>query len=493
VRLNLIRALLALFALCVSCSAFADNHADRQDAYEHCMAQTSAGANAVFAQVRDAHPGYSTSWDDSPYCSAEGSPGHYVGRAKFHWDNTCCGPAVPVYTNYEHPEWHFWTQECPDGSTWNPDTHTCSAPCANLPPLTGGWAVTGAEVCSGGCAYAPVPGGIFAFKKIDGISYWGTSGWAPTGGTCGVPTVADPPPDRDGDGVSDGLDGAPDNPGDTGGKDPPEDPPDGDGDGKPDCGGSGQAQCPDKTDPNNHQSSGGGNCSSPPVSSGDEILAQIAYQTWATRCAVTGDANANNGSGSGSGDAPDYTTPLNNIAGNINTTNSLLGDVNTKLSGPIKTTSGTAAGGESCALAPTCSEGDQVECHVMLQMWLLRCGEDGGTVGSAESEAHAEVGLLLAAWDNESQSFGDAYADYRAAVEASSQSVKESNDDAGDIASLDADGFLGGGQCPEPTSVTIKGTTIHIPWTNFCSLLQWFGLLVVAGAYFRAAKIIAVG
>lgn len=38
---------------------------------------------------------------------------------------------------------------------------------------------------------------------------------------------------------------------------------------------------------NDNASSGGGDCASPPVSSGDPLLAQIASQTWATRCAIS--------------------------------------------------------------------------------------------------------------------------------------------------------------------------------------------------------------
>lgn len=57
-------------------------------------------------------------------------------------------------------------------------------------------------------------------------------------------------------------------------------------DGKP-SGGSGTGGTGTGGDGDENSSGGGGDCGAPPVSSGDALLAQIAHQTWATRCAIS--------------------------------------------------------------------------------------------------------------------------------------------------------------------------------------------------------------
>lgn len=148
---------------------------------------------------------------------------------------------------------------------------------------------------------------------IDAKSYGTCESWNPTGQACTIGGVQPqpPPPDTDGDGTSDDNDSAPNNPGQGGGGDE-------NGDGEEDggglCGGPGQSPCgdPGTGSGNGNTSGGGGDCNTPPRSTGDAILAQIAYQTWATRCAITGKGNAGPGTGSGPGNGgeqgqPDWT------------------------------------------------------------------------------------------------------------------------------------------------------------------------------------------
>lgn len=66
--------------------------------------------------------------------------------------------------------------------------------------------------------------------------------------------------------------------------------------------GSGTGNSGNSTNGDKNASSGGGDCASPPVSSGDQILGQIAYQTWATRC------NVEKGKLEGAGDCTDIGT-----------------------------------------------------------------------------------------------------------------------------------------------------------------------------------------
>lgn len=212
----------------------------------------------------------------------------------------------------------YWRldQECPEGQEWNPATNTCDGPevCTAKPPLPaasinapGG----GDRVCSDGCAYAC--SGASVTLTIDGIQRTAcAASWNPTG-FCSVsdPAPLEPVTDTDGDGTSDENDGSPNNPGSNGtnaGQDESRA-----------CGGEGQPECAEDGSNagsgNGNTSGGGGNCQTPPVSSGDAILAQIAFQTWATRCAIEGNANEGGGSGdgggpgngNGDGEQPDWT------------------------------------------------------------------------------------------------------------------------------------------------------------------------------------------
>ena len=223
------------------------------------------------------------------------------------------------YTGY----W-YWGLECPDGTEWDDATSTCKAPCDfNAPPLTGGYTPStgnlgfpamdpngcATQVCQNGCAYNDPGTSSLTFVVVDGVAHCSVAGWRPAGQSCtasgSTGTVGSPPTDSDGDGTSDGYDSSPNNPGSGGGGGA-------DGESQPEdgqCGGPNQPECgtPGSGSGNGNTSGGGGNCSTPPSSTGDPILAQIAYQTWATRCAIEGRGTAGGGDG-GTGDGqPDWT------------------------------------------------------------------------------------------------------------------------------------------------------------------------------------------
>lgn len=126
--------------------------------------------------------------------------------------------------------------------------------------------------------------------------------------------------DADGDGVGDNGDALPNNPNET---------EDSDDDGVGDNGDI------DDEDPNNGQdsgvgnetdnaSSGGGDCATPPESTGDAILAAIAYQTWATRCAVK---ELDDSSSGGNGNEQPEWTKVNGMTGD-GTQGASAGDTN---------------------------------------------------------------------------------------------------------------------------------------------------------------------
>lgn len=175
------------------------------------------------------------------------------------------------------------------------------------PELGGGYmkysgSEPGYQTCVDGCTFNP-SSMTFKTGTVDGISYVSLIGWIPSGASCTVGPNDGyvPPQDTDHDGKSDGNDNSPNNPGvgNGGGED---ESPKGPGSGP----GGGQGNGPGEGSGNGNTSGGGGSCGSPPSSSGDAILGQIAYQAWATRCAIEGakDGDGNlktSGSGTGTG------------------------------------------------------------------------------------------------------------------------------------------------------------------------------------------------
>lgn len=202
---------------------------------------------------------------------------------------------------------------------WDAETQSCGT-CDEKPPLsnvTGAPGVGGDTVCDNECKFQCDGASIEAVIDGDRRTHCALPTWSPTGEQCsntgpgGIPPSQPASTDSDGDGTSDDNDTSPNNPGQGGGggengEGQPED-------GSGNCGGDGQPACgsPGTGSGNGNTSGGGKDCSTPPSSTGDAILAQIAYQTWATRCAITGPGNAGPGTGAGQGEGngeqPDWT------------------------------------------------------------------------------------------------------------------------------------------------------------------------------------------
>lgn len=196
---------------------------------------------------------------------------------------------------------------CADGTSWNgsicvPKDCTTEQPLGEQTFAFSADSSSPYEVCFQQCTFRAGPG---IASIVDGVLYMTSEDWTATGAQCSADEgPVNVPADSDGDGSSDANDPAPNNPGQGGGGK----------DGKPteDGGGLGDGNGSGEGSGNGNTSGGGGDCSSPPSSSGDAILAQIAYQTWATRCAIEGakdgngnlrttDTGSSSGSGSGNG------------------------------------------------------------------------------------------------------------------------------------------------------------------------------------------------
>lgn len=235
-----------------------------------------------------------------------------AGGERYNVLDGCVALSPSVFGSDSATGWSWINPGCPPGGTWNQETNSCGS-CSDKPHLgPGAWSnVQGGKMCKESCEYeggiSPGGGvGVCFDMVVDGQRYTHCTGWGPTGSQCtvdgpgGFPgTPSEAPPDSDGDGTSDDFDSAPNNPG-RGGSGPDGEPTQEDSD----CGGIGQPVCGEagSGSGNGNTSGGGGDCNTPPSSTGDPILAQIAFQTWATRCAVEGTANQGSGTGTGTGD-----------------------------------------------------------------------------------------------------------------------------------------------------------------------------------------------
>lgn len=231
-----------------------------------------------------------------------------IGSNSYERKRVSTGSWVGAYKKY-------FTHTCPEGQEWDDETNSCGNPCTGKPPLLNVHAEGDShEVCSDGCAYKC--DGSSVLFTIDGVlrTVCASSAWTVTGATCSAGELPVPIPavtDSDGDGTSDDNDLSPNNPGESG---------DGSGqDVSRACGGPGQPECaPDGSNEGSgrgNTSGGGGDCNTPPRSSGDAILAQIAFQTWATRCAVIATANQAPGPGSGTGEGSEMDKLRDEVAG----------------------------------------------------------------------------------------------------------------------------------------------------------------------------------
>lgn len=229
-----------------------------------------------------------------------------------------------------------WGVSCEGDAVWNDSLKVCEVPCSSKPPLGDLWLQgdyandpnMSIYVCSDGCQYLPPAGTTQVIQTtIDGQTWSSVQGFLPVGDTATCSTDdtggSGPPADGDHDGHSDANDAFPSDPGEwsdgdgdgvgdngdfapndpsNGGDGSGTPPPDNDGDGEPDYPGPGNES--------DNVSTGGGSCDNPPQSSGDGILAQIAYQTWATRCAVEAQGDGSGGpGGNGDDEAPEFAEP----------------------------------------------------------------------------------------------------------------------------------------------------------------------------------------
>lgn len=307
--------------------------------------------------------------------------------------NTILGCIDRTTGNCSYYEKYPYTTGCVSPATWNETTHSCVAPgpsaedvacAAEVPWWTNVQHPNGSVHCDPltDCAMTAInigDGGqvkLIPFEVDEGVgeacesgSYTCPAGYipAPEGyptlvqlcfpeegdiDSDGIPNDEDPTPtehgsearDSDGDGVSDAQDAFPNDP--DNGK--------------------------DKEDGETaNTSTGGGNCESPPVSHGDAIAGNIAYQTWATRCAVDRLAKI----------TKDGTAKVTVVGGVIG--------------GGSGEVDGGVSGGENCVHTYNITGGDPINAQALVEAQRLRCQQKAqreadeagaGDVGDSSSD-----------------------------------------------------------------------------------------------------------
>lgn len=141
---------------------------------------------------------------------------------------------------------------------------------------------------------------------------------------------------------------------------------------------------------------------------------------------------------------------------------------------------GSWSGGNDCSAPPACS-GDPIQCGIGLQVWTMRCeaGEDGefgdwvseidGAIAAGDGDGDPDEGEMLDHADP------DTWREVRVV------------DDEG----LDDSGFGLDRSCPQLPAVQVGPTSLQLNLGPICSFLSALSGLVLALAYFVAAKIIA--
>lgn len=297
---------LALSALGIAPAHAQDSHPTEQEAYAHCIAQqVEPYPDAYYAQFHDPTGCKKFPEDGNQWI---GTSTHVSAGGVYKWDR------------------HGYTIPCAGGldtSTGNcfPSEEECLSRSEQTNWAVDGDPATDDQVCYQGCMYGsyydPSVGNYYSTLNSDTGHWYGTC-------TTGDPQPTECPasgpcsPDADGDGVPDENDAFPNDPGeDT----------DSDGDGVGDNGDNAPGDATNGADhgtgnETDNTSTGGGNCATPPQSSGDGIAAQVAFQAWKIRCAIENVTDGNKlrtsstttGSGDGTGDhydqndngTPDY-------------------------------------------------------------------------------------------------------------------------------------------------------------------------------------------
>ena len=184
---------------------------------------------------------------------------------------------------------------------------------------------------------------------------------------------------------------------------------------------------------NGNTAGGGGDCKTPPITSGDAIAGMVATQTWATRCAVE------------SGNSVKVTGDVGNCS------------------------------------APYQVEGTNANAEKLRALRVQICGPDGVAANGRQFDSDASN--LVSSGDGDEPSKDDPKDPFAGR--------KVERDGNWLINQLDNSGFLGAGSCPADSTVSYGRGSFTISLSPICRLLSAISGLVIALAYLIAFRIMA--
>lgn len=371
---------------------------------------------------------------------------------------------------------------CPPPTVWQESTHKCFDPsvCLAKPALPYGSFYKGPALtnraCAGGCSFGPEAGGSDIQVEIPGQpSITIMSGWKPTGEACGpneVP-VTDPTPQEcvpvpgmtvcirgDGQHCYSATSGRQIcwTPGEVGTKT--------DGPVVQQRNGGNTPATPPAPPPGDTLNPGPSTTTTTHTTNTTITTTTTNYSTGSGADGSTGgknDGEAGDGSGAGKDDEGDGKEKFGTVTGDVN----------------------------NCHAPPTITPGDNpLDAHLLNVEWLQNCqGLDG-----LNSEIDAAKALVLeqeAVWNSGLQDYEGWAAYYDEHKSGTADQVINKDGDAEDPTMLDSGGFLGAAECPSIPALTVAGVEVPFDLGPICGLLSSFGTLIVAFAYFLAARMIA--
>jgi hypothetical protein len=155
-----------------------------------------------------------------------------------------------------------------------------------------------------------------------------------------------------------------------------------------------------------------------------------------------------------------------------------------------------------CNTVPTCA-GDPIDCAVYAQLHKVECvgkstiepgtGDacDHPVVCTSGDEAQCMMTRYLQHLDCNSTTDFDPNDPGNTEPDISGLTPAAITTNGGDMTSgFDATGFIGGGACPEFAPINVMGMSLNFNSDAFCSVMSLIGALVLAGAYFKAARVV---
>lgn len=180
----MIRYLLLVFLALVSFHAPAQQMADRETAYNACIADAQSRTAGSTTRNYFCYPNSDstpTAYQTSGTCAKNQLVGVYYTSKATSNTYACQAGGGP---------WS-WAVTCLNGGTWDSSQNKCKAPCSQRPAVQNKMVRGSINTCYDGCEYAPDAEGFSVRLGNGSGTISGGTSWRPTGQACG----SQPPPE----------------------------------------------------------------------------------------------------------------------------------------------------------------------------------------------------------------------------------------------------------------------------------------------------------